>query len=117
MVGSGRKLNTVISLPAEFSDLADLTNDWALDGMAALNQSRLQHSMADIDAFYQRMLERMDAVMSYLQGLPTSSPLSATDRNLYNLACAYMEIAPASELFREPDVPDGFPAERFLILE
>ena len=103
-------------LPSEFADLNDLTAEWALDGMAALNQARLQHSMADIDAFYQRMLERMDAIMSYLQGLPTTSALSATDNNLYRLACAYMEVAPAVELFRDPDVPDGFPAERFVIL-
>jgi hypothetical protein len=110
-------MNTATSLPAEFSDLTDLTNDWALDGMAALNRARLQHSMAEIDTFYQRMLERMDAIMSYLQGLPTSSPLAPMDRNLYQLACAYMEVAPAVELFRDPDVPDGFPAERFVILE
>ena len=110
-------MSKTTSLPAEFSDLSDLTDEWALDGMAALNRARLQHSMADFDAFYQRMLERMDAIMSYLQGLPTSSPPSVTDSNLYKLACAYMEVAPAVELFRDPDVPDGFPAERFMILQ
>jgi hypothetical protein len=106
-----------MSLPSEFSDLSDLTTDWALDGMAALNQARLQHSMKEIDIFYQRMLERMDAIMTYLKDLPTSIMLSPADRNLYNLACAYMEVAPAVELFRDPDVPDGFPAERFMILK
>mgnify|MGYP001311344633 CR=1 FL=1 len=106
-----------VGLPSEFSDLSDLTNDWALDGMAALNKARLQHSMKEIDFFYQRMLERMDAIMAYLQNLPTNITLSPTDRNLYNLACAYMEVAPAVELFRDPDVPDGFPAERFMILK
>ena len=104
------------TLPVAFVDLADVAEVWALEGMAALNHARLQHSIAEIDNFYQRMLERMDAVMSYLQELPVSSALSEADRNLYNLACAYMEIAPAAELFRDPDVPDGFPAERFLIL-
>ena len=104
-------------LPGPFADLADLTGEWALEGMAALNQARLQHPMSKIDDFYQRMVERMDAVMGYLQDLPASTPLSSADRNLYNLACAYMEVAPAAELFRDPDVPDGFPAEKFLILE
>lgn len=105
------------SLPLEFSDLSDLADEWALDGMAALNQARLQHSMAEIDSFYQRMLDRMEAIMSYLQGLPAGNALSTPDSNLYQLACAYMEVAPAVELFRDPDVPDGFPAERFVILQ
>ena len=55
--------------------------------------------------------------MTYLQDLPAASPLRDRDRNLYNLACAYMEVAPAVELFRDPDVPDGYPADRFVILE
>ncbi|MFT4582792.1 MAG: hypothetical protein ACI8XZ_002546 [Gammaproteobacteria bacterium] len=104
-------------LPSAFPDLEDVAAVWALEGMAAQNQARLQHSIGEIDAFYQRMVKRMDAVMSYLQELPVSSPLSDPDRNLYNLACAYIEVAPAVELFRDPDVPDGFPVERFLILK
>ncbi len=104
-------------LPPEFSDLSDLTDAWALDGMAALNQARLQHTMAEIDNFYQRMVKHMDAIMSYLRGLPAGDALSPPDSNLYQLACAFMEVAPAVELFRDPDVPDGFPAERFVILQ
>jgi hypothetical protein len=110
-------VNSAACLPSAFSDLADVAAVWALEGMAAQNRVRLQHSIAEIDAFYQRMVNRMDAVMSYLQALPVSRSLSDPDRNLYNLACAYIEVAPAVELFRDPDVPDGFPVERFLILK
>jgi hypothetical protein len=104
-------------LPSDFSDLEDLTEVWALDGMAALNRARLTHSMEEIDRFYDRMVGRMGTIMAHLQDLLATSPLLEHDRNLYNLACAYMEVAPAVELFRDPDVPDGYPADRFLILD
>jgi hypothetical protein len=73
--------------------------------------------MSELDIFYDRMVTRMDAIMTHLQNLQASCcQLSEPDRCLYNLACAYIEIVPAVELFRDPDVPDGFPAERFVIL-
>lgn len=105
------------ALPSDFSGLEDLAEVWALEGMAALNRRRLASSMEEIDHFYGRLVRRMPAIMTYLQDLPAASPLRDRDRNLYNLACAYMEVAPAVELFRDPDVPDGYPADRFVILE
>jgi hypothetical protein len=33
-----------------------------------------------------------------------------------DLGCAFMEVAPAVELFRQPRVPDGFSPERFEVL-
>ena len=103
-------------LPAAFPDLQDLVEEWAIEGAAALNQIRLERNMAQIDAFYQRLVGRMDALLAHLQTLPGDTELNDADRTLYNLACAYMEMAPAVELFRDPDVPDGFPAEKFAIL-
>ena len=105
------------SLPDAFEDLEDLVEGWALAGAAALSQARLQSEMPEIDRFYQRMVGRMDAVMTYLQTLPKDADLADGERNLYHLASAFMEVAPAAELFRDPDVPDGYPAEKFLILE
>ena len=110
-------MSSTVSLPRAFSDLTDVAEVWALEGMAAQNQVRLRHSIEEIDEFYQRMLKRMNSIMSYLQELPTTSSLPEPDLNLYNLACAYIEVAPAAELFRDADVPDGFPVERFRILK
>jgi hypothetical protein len=59
-------MSSASCLPATFSDLADVAEVWALEGMAAQNDVRLQHSIGEIDAFYQRMVNRMDAIMSYL---------------------------------------------------
>ena len=110
-------MTTTQQLPTDFADLEDLVEEWALDTMAARNAVRLQCTMEELDAFYQRMVDRMPAIMSHLQKMPTESSLSPADGRLYNLACAYMEVVPAVELFRSPDVPDAFPAERFLILD
>lgn len=109
-------MDSSAELPPGFADLRDLVADWAVEGMAARSAMRLARTIAELDRFYGRLVKRMDEIMAHLAQKPATEALPVADRNLYHLACAYMEVAPAVELFRDSDVPDGFPARQFRIL-
>jgi len=103
-------------LPKEFSDLTDLVEEWALETPQALNSKRLNSTIEQLDSLYSRLDQRMVSIMCYLQKFSVSEETSDADDSLYRLARAFMEIAPAVELFRDPDIPDGFPSEKFKIV-
>lgn len=109
-------MSNTLELPCEFSDLIDLVPEWALGTSSSLNAKRLNSSIEQLDFFYGRMLKHMDGIMKYLKDCPLQESIQRPDENLYRLARAFMEVAPAVELFRDPDVPDGFPADKFHIL-
>ena len=46
----------------------------------------------------------------------SGAALPAPVQRLVYLGCAFMEVAPAVELFKQPRVTDGFAPERFDIL-
>lgn len=102
-------------LPEPFQDLSGYVADWAIDTEAARNRKRLASSMDELVAFYNAMLPRMEPAIEYLNTRPLAA-LAPPERNLLNLALMFMEVAPAVEIFKDPDVPWGFVAERFEIL-
>ena len=57
------------TLPAEFSDLESFVS-WALATEHARTSKRLASSMEEIQAFYDRMSARVEAVTAYLNALP-----------------------------------------------
>lgn len=103
-------------LPAEFSDLEPFVDSWAKPTEAQRNRVRLNSEMADIEAFYQAILPRMDAILAHLNRYPVND-IPPEGQGLFCLACAFMEVSPAVELFSDPDVPNSFPGERLLIRE
>jgi len=103
-------------LPKEFLDLTDLVEEWALGTPQALNSKRLNSSIEQLDNLYSRLDQRMVSIMSYLKKFSVSEEMPEAVDTLYRLARAFMEIAPAVELFRDPDIPDGFPSEKFKIV-
>lgn len=104
-----------MSLPEPFRALSGYVADWAIDTEAARNRKRLASSMDELVAFYNAMLAHMEPAIEYLNTKPLDA-LAEPDRNLLNLALMFMEVAPAVEIFKDPDVPWGFVAERFQIL-
>ncbi|WP_448507599.1 hypothetical protein [Immundisolibacter sp.] len=102
-------------LPGEFHDLEHWAARWALPTEAARNRMRVTSEYHQIEAFYHALLPRMGAVLDYLQKFPTDA-LPTSAQHLMYLGCAFMEVAPAVELFKEPRVTDGFAPERFEIL-
>lgn len=103
------------ALPVEFADLEPLRGAWAIGDEAARNRKRLASSFADLQAFYNTLLPRMDAIIQHLNSRPLDA-LASDEQALLNLALTFMEVAPAVEIYKHPDVPWGFAAERFHIL-
>ena len=52
------------SLPESFTDLEPLVAVWALATETERNQQRLSSTMAQIQAFYDTLLPRMEAVLT-----------------------------------------------------
>ncbi len=99
------------SLPPGFDDLAPWI-DWALPTMAERSARRGNSPIDTIQAFYDAMLPRMDAVLAYLADVPLDDPDRANVR-LLDLANSLAEVAPAVELFFEPTISYGYDVARF----
>ncbi|SRR5216684_6305204 len=100
-------------LPAQFSDLEPFAVDWSLATTTERQRKRLGSSMAEIKSFYDAMLARMDAIMTYLNQFPLDDMPQDARRLLY-LALSLAEVAPAVECYGQPGVSDGFEAARFV---
>jgi hypothetical protein len=104
-----------MALPHEFGDLEQWVADWAIGEEAARNRKRLASSMDQLQAYYNALLPRMDAIIPHLNQYSLDA-LAPGEQTLLNLALMFMEAAPAVEIYKHPDVPWGFVAERFHIL-
>jgi hypothetical protein len=107
-------------LPDPFTDLEPFVDAWVLATETERNQKRLASSMTEILAFYDAMLPRMEAVLTYLSQFPLGRApedaltLPEETRRLLYLALAVAEVAPAVELYKQPGVIDGFDSRRFV---
>ena len=99
-------------LPEPFADLEPYIA-WSLATEQERQRKRVSSSMADIQAFYDAILPRMDAVISYLDQFPLEA-MPADARRLLDLTFSLAEIAPAVEQFKQPSVADGYDATRFV---
>lgn len=102
-------------LPAEFADLEQFAAEWTLDSERARNAFRVSRPLAELDAFYAAVFPRLDAICEYVDRYPlTAMPRSAA--RLLELALMLMEVVPAVEVYRQPDVPNAFAFERFHVI-
>jgi hypothetical protein len=99
-------------LPEPFADLA-LYLSWSLPTERERSAKRQASTMAEITAFYQAMLPRMEEVLSYLAQYPPDHTPQDVQR-LFYLALALAEVAPAVENFGQPSVVDGYDVARFI---
>ena len=102
-------------LPAEFSDLERFAEKWALNTERERNAFRVQQSIESLDDYYQTVFPRMDALCEYIDqySLDAMPPDAA---RLLRLGQMLMEVVPAAEVYRQPDVPNAFEFERFHII-
>ncbi len=107
-----KKKRTSGNLPDQFKDLEPFVGAWALARAAERHRKRLSSEMAEIEAFYQAMLPRMDAIIDYLNQFSIDA-LPEEAKRLFYLTLSLAEVAPAVELFRQPGVVDGFDPSRF----
>jgi hypothetical protein len=102
-------------LPENFKALSHLVREWSLSTEQERNRKRRSSSMEELRGFYEAMLPQMAAIGEHLSAFSLDD-LPAPERRLLNLALAFMEVAPAIEVYSTPDVPAAIEAERLLIL-
>jgi hypothetical protein len=100
-------------LPERFRDLEPLAATWAMPTEAARHTRRLESSFDELQAFYDKLLPRIDDMLSYLSEFQVEA-LSPEGELLLNFALALAEIAPAVELFGQSEVPNGYDSRRFI---
>jgi hypothetical protein len=87
-------------LPEPFADLAPYLA-WALPTDRERSIKRQSSTMAEINAFYQAMLPRMDEILSYLAQYPPEQ-VPADAQRLFYITLSLAKIAPAVEMYGEP---------------
>lgn len=101
-------------VPAEFNDLEPLLDEWALPTQQARNDKRTASTIEQLDDFYNAVLPRVHAIAEYIDRFPISA-MPATAVRLLDLARMLMEVAPAVEVMRSPDVVCHYARERLII--
>ena len=102
-------------LPAGFEELAPFVFEWGLATEKERHRKRVASSLEDVRTFYQAMTPRIHDIIAHLSSFPGADPndLPSPERNLYNLALAFMETSHPIDLNRQrPDIDDAFPVER-----
>lgn len=106
--------NELKNLPPEFQDLERFVADWALDTEADRKEKRASSEMDAITEYYNIFLTRVEDIASYLDQFPMGV-LEAPQQKLLNMALMFMEVSIAVEFYRQPELPGGFPRDRFTI--
>jgi hypothetical protein len=102
-------------LPPEFADLEPFA-DWALPAERDRYAKRLSSSMAELQAFYDAALPRLEAAASYLERLPLDAlPEDAT--RLLQLCYSLINVSFPVDAWRQPRVPDSGSSTLELIVE
>ena len=102
-----------ILLPEPFAGLQPFAAGWALPGMSARRQKRLQSSAAERDAFYAAMSPRITAVMDYLSAVPLRE-LSDSQKSLLQLALCLAEISLSIEVYNAEVEAKHAPSSRLV---
>lgn len=102
-------------LPSEFSDLERFADDWVFETEKQRNVFRVAQTLEALDDFYQTIFPRMDALCDYIDQFKLDAMPPPAAR-LLRLGQMLMEVVPAVEVYRQPDVPDSFEFERFHII-
>lgn len=100
-----------ITFPAGFEDLA-AWSDWCQANFDARRDLRIGSTMEEIEAFYNAMLPRMEAILAHLAATKLDG-IDPKSEALMNLSFAMAEVAPAVEQFFEPTISYGYDATRF----
>jgi hypothetical protein len=92
-------------LPADFADLEPFA-EFALPSELERYAKRIESPMAELQAFYDAALPRLDAAMDYLDQFPLDA-LADDAKHLLWLYCALVTVSFPVEVWRQPRVPDS----------
>jgi hypothetical protein len=102
-------------LPAPFEELEQWMA-WSLATEQERSAKRQASTMAEITAFYDAMLARIDEVLRYVDQFPMNAlPEDAT--RLFYLTLSLAEVSFAVEQYGQPSVIDGYDIKRFVVEE
>lgn len=100
-------------LPAGFTSLELLVEKWAIGTESQRRARRAASSMQELHAYYGLVGPQMRAIAAHLDSFAIG-PLPEPEQRLLHLAQMFMEVAIAVEFFGQPELPEGFPRERYV---
>jgi hypothetical protein len=103
-------------LPEQFKDLEAFVGAWALATQTERKRKRVSSTIEELRVFHDAILPRMDKIITHLNQFPLDN-LPEDAKRLFDLALSLMEVAPAVEIFGQPDVPEAFAVDRLEIRE
>ena len=93
------------ALPDEFQDLAPWL-DWALEPERARTEKREASSMAEIRAFYDAVLPRLEEMIRHLEGF-YDRDTPASQHRLYLISLSLVEVANLVELYKRREAVEA----------
>ena len=92
------------ALPAEFSQLEHLVPEWAIEDGHERYVKRVNSSMDEIRAFYDKVFPHAEEAVAYIDKFDYSEPLPEDVANLRNLLYSLITVSLAVELWKQPRV-------------
>ena len=102
-------------LPPEFEDLERFCPAWIVTSEQERYQFRVDRSIEELDEFYHAVFPRLDALSDYVDRY-TLDTLPREAAHLLRLGQMLMEVSPSVLVYRQPDVPNSTPFERFRVI-
>jgi hypothetical protein len=100
-------------LPPGFQELERFVPEWTLATQKDRRGKRLSSNMEMIREVYRALLPRVEAIATHLALKPIGD-FDAAEKSLLLLAFMFMDLAPAVEIFGQPEVRGNtFPYGRF----
>ena len=93
-------------LPQGFEDLASFL-DWALEPERARTAKKVESSMAELRAYYDAMMPRLEEIIACLDGLPGGDERPAPAHRLYLMSLSLVEIANLVEIYKRREVVEA----------
>ena len=93
------------ALPEEFADLA-LWLDWALEPERKRTKKREASSMAEIRAFYDAVLPRLEEMIRHLEGF-RDGDMPVPQHRLYLISLSLVEVANLVELYKRREAVEA----------
>jgi hypothetical protein len=93
-------------LPAGFEELERFVVKWDRPGTNERYTERLASQFSDLEEFHAAVSGRLESIQSYLDSKPLNQ-FSPEDSSLARLVWAWVLVAEAVEVFKQPRVPDS----------
>jgi hypothetical protein len=100
-------------LPADFADLEPLVAEWSLDCEEARFRKLHSVSMTELRSFYDAMLPRLPAILSFLRECRLGA-MSEPQKSLFHMAMTFVETSHPIDLgWADTDFPGAYRWQAF----